>query len=95
MTHYTIRDGDTVSVYSDTSDGLIFRGSIEEWAEWKIERDQPRGTGITVELSDGETYTPEPQSGPYADADPEEVIADYEENGWFESDTSVVPNFCL
>ena len=94
MTHYTVRDGDTVTVYSDTSDGLIFRGSIEEWAEWKIARDQPSSDGITITV-DGEEYETEPRSGPYADADPEEVIADYEENDWFESDTSAVPSFCL
>lgn len=93
MTHYTVRDGDTVTVYSTSVEGIIFEGDIEEWAAWKIERDQPT-EGITA-IIDGEEVEMDGNEGPYADAEPQEVIKDYEENDWFESDTNRVPVFCL
>lgn len=81
MTHYTVRTGDSVTVYSDTVDGTIFDGSLIEWARWKIQKDIDKPE-IMTQVYDEET-------------DPQEVIEQYEENDWFLEDTARVPNFCL
>lgn len=71
MTRYTYRDGDMVEIYSTNVDAVVFRGTVDEFGEYKHDKQERQNEQGWRNQSQQTDYSPA------------EFVTMYEDNDWF------------